>query len=106
MDFSSPIMATIEEYISGIQGTPPGRIELHIFGSILRPSSAPPSDIDIAIIYESQDFDFVHDICGRLRGLDTTPPIDVIALNIEEEEETDFLRLVQARKLWSSQTDR
>lgn len=75
--------------------------QIYLFGSALIKSNM-PADIDILIVYPSGEFAKMHELANALRNLDTFLPLDVLVLDDGEEQETNFLKEVPAKLIWSS----
>ncbi|MFD6495733.1 hypothetical protein [Streptomyces sp. NPDC060188] len=71
----------------------------YLFGSALREASS-PNDLDVLIVYQIGSLSGVHALADRLRKIDTLPLVEVIALNEEEECETNFIESVGAKEFW------
>lgn len=69
-------------------------VELWLFGSALE--SASPRDLDVLAIYEDRG-----DIATlrRVSAEDDVPPIDLIAMSVEEERDYTFIEVTRARRL-------
>jgi len=74
-------------------------LSIHVFGSVMHGPES-PNDIDILIVYDTEDFHLAHKLATCLRNLDAYPPIEVLALSRDEECETDFICTVQAVEVW------
>ncbi|MDX2967384.1 hypothetical protein [Streptomyces acidiscabies] len=78
-------------------------VQLHVFGSAIKPDNRQPKDVDILLVYREGNLSLAHDICDRIRSLVTYPPIDILALSLEEERETNFIEGVNAKRFWPSE---
>ncbi|MFJ9197885.1 hypothetical protein [Streptomyces flaveolus] len=78
-------------------------MQLYVFGSATNPTNHHPKDVDILLVYREGDLSLAHEICNRIRELVTYPPIDILALNLEEEIETNFIEAVNAKRFWPSE---
>lgn len=74
-------------------------IRLHLFGSALSTREI-RNDTDILLVYPVGRLAEAHQLAEHLRSLDISPPVSVIALNYEEENETQFIEGVGAVQFW------
>jgi hypothetical protein len=74
--------------------TMPG-LQLWLFGSALRSRS--PRDLDVLIVYSFRED--VATIRDARRWSDEQPPIEIIAMTIDEEQDYSFISGVGARRL-------
>ena len=79
----------------------PRGLQLYLFGSSLS-KGIEPGDTDVLLVYPVGQLDAAHDLAMRLRSLDVFPPVEVIALSGDEEDETKFVDVVGAKRFWVS----
>ena len=76
-------------------------MSLYLFGSVASGANI-HKDVDVLLVYPSGHLNHAHDLAEALRQLEVYPPIEVLALSQDEEEEADFVRTQRAVQLWPS----
>lgn len=71
----------------------------YAFGSTS--ASKTPQDIDLLLVYPRGRLDDGHWVAELIRAIPHDPPFDVIALNVDEETETGFIRREGAQLIWN-----
>ena len=79
----------------------PSGVTLYLFGSILT-DTIDRRDTDVLLVYPPGYLATAHQLAMHLRSLSVVPPIEVVAVSSEEEEETRFVEVVGAQRFWVS----
>ena len=72
---------------------------LYLFGSGLS-NPDEREDTDVLLVYPIGRLYDAHELARRLRTIDSSPPVTVIALSHGEEEEMRFIEIAGAEMFW------
>lgn len=100
METPSSIIDLLRVVADSLLGLPNG-MTLYLFGSTLS-GATNCQDTDVLLVYSSGNLDAAHKLSTRLRSLAVLPPIEVVALSCDEEDETGFIESVGAQQFWTS----
>jgi predicted nucleotidyltransferase len=92
---TTKLLSGVEEFVAGVTD-----VELYIFGSSATRVTAPPSDIDVLLVYPDSHLSRGHDLAETIRELPVAEIHDVLALSKSEERELEFIDNQRAIRIW------